>query len=495
MKNRLIIVLLTFLGCFLSRLVFVNSNVFFFDGDEAIVALMGLDVLQGNFPLYFYGQNYGLSIIEALLVSIGVLIFGTTMLAVKIPMLLLWSSGVSLMALTLFRLAKENKAITLLFIAVLILSPTWLVWSMKARGGYLTSFFFVSLVLFLLVQFHRKGSLPAWIGVGISIALIYEAQPIWLPCLLPIIGYYIWMQEGGFAKKAKSVGVFAVSAGIPLAVFAFIKSSIESAYIKPEPNIEKRLALVGEIPELLLKNLGGNYFLSTNYEPNNQSYATIFIVVFLAIAAISIYGLVKSKKPSLSNALALATLFSFSGFLVKSEPRYLLPFFGFALFTIASVYHETSNQNLRKGIISSAVILCLMGLAALPKFNKYSFVNMSLTKVDKQIKNDEASMTKLLRKFKSEGVKYVYTTNEFLQYQLNFMSDGELLAIGRKDRCRTPKNIETIMAAYPEHAEEFAIIGYNFRYGYTGKMSLIDNKIFYIIRPNKATLEQVGFFK
>ena len=303
------------------------------------------------------------------------------------------------------------------------------------------------------------------------------------------------MQEGGFAKKAKSVGVFAVSAGIPLAVFAFIKSSIESAYIKPEPNIEKRLALVGEIPELLLKNLGGNYFLSTNYEPNNQSYATIFIVVFLAIAAISIYGLVKSKKPSLSNALALATLFSFSGFLVKSEPRYLLPFFGFALFTIASVYHETSNQNLRKGIISSAVILCLMGLAALPKFNKYSFVNMSLTKVDKQIKNDEASMTKLLRKFKSEGVKYVYTTNEFLQYQLNFMSDGELLAIGRKDRCRTPKNIETIMAAYPEHAEEFAIIGYNFRYGYTGKMSLIDNKIFYIIRPNKATLEQVGFFK
>ena len=120
---------------------------------------------------------------------------------------------------------------------------------------------------------------------------------------------------------------------------------------------------------------------------------------------------------------------------------------------------------------------------------------MSLTKVDKQIKNDEASMTKLLRKFKSEGVKYVYTTNEFLQYQLNFMSDGELLAIGRKDRCRTPKNIETTMAAYPEHAEEFAIIGYNFRYGYTGKMPLIDNKIFYIIRPNQATLEQVGFFK
>lgn len=495
MKSNSIIILLTVVACFLSRLVFINSNVFFFDGDEAIVALMGLDVLEGNFPIYFYGQNYGFSIIEAVLISIGVLIFGTTMLAIKLPMLLLWSGSASLMALTIFKLTKKNKLVTALFVAVLILSPTWLVWSMKARGGYLTSFFFTSLILYLLVQFKNKTSLLAWISIGVSLALVYEAQPIWLPCLLPIIGYYIWKQDGGIAEKAKSAGVFAVSAGIPLAAFAFIKSTIESTWSTPMPSITKRLTLIGQIPELLLKTLGGNYFLSTNYEPSNQPYATLFLVAFVAVSAISIYVLGKNKKLSLSLAFLVASLFSFSGFLVKSEPRYLLPFFGFALFTIVTVYHEITNQNLRKGILGSAVILCLMGLAALPNFQKYSFVNMSLTEVDKQIKNDEASMTKLLRKFKAEGVKYVFTTNEFLQYQLNFMSNGELLAIGRKDRCRTPQNIETIMAAYPDHANEFAIIGYNFRYGYTGKMPIIDNKIFYIIRPNKATLEQVGFFK
>ena len=53
------------------------------------MALMGLDALDGHFPVYFSGQNYGLSTLEALLVSLGVLIFGTSMLAVKLPMLAL----------------------------------------------------------------------------------------------------------------------------------------------------------------------------------------------------------------------------------------------------------------------------------------------------------------------------------------------------------------------------------------------------------------------
>lgn len=159
------------------------------------------------------------------------------------------------------------------------------------------------------------------------------------------------------------------------------------------------------------------------------------------------------------------------------------------------VYKEIENEKVRKGILGVSVLLCLIGLAALPNFSKYSFVNMSLTEVDSQIKNDEAVMEKLLRKFKAEGVKYVFTTNEFLQYQLNFMSNRELLVVGRKDRCRTPENVDAIMAAYPSKASEFAVIGYNFRYGYTGKIPLVDNKIFYIIRSNKVTLEQVGFFK
>ncbi|MFT4544156.1 MAG: hypothetical protein ACI9UR_002449 [Bacteroidia bacterium] len=495
MKSKLFLVLFGLVACFVSRLLFVNSNVFFFDGDEAIVALMGLDALDGHFPLYFSGQNYGLSTLEALLVSFGVLIFGTSMLAVKVLMLALWSSAVSLLTLTFFKLSRQNKLATALFILVLITSPTWLVWSMKARGGYLSSFFFSSLILFLLVEYKEKLNLVIWAVIGVSLTLVYETHPIWLPCLLPIIGFFLWKQEGSLMKKLPSLGGFVTGGGISALAFYYVKSTIEVVYKAPQPNFAKRLTLIDQIPEVLLKTLGGNYFLSTSYQPSNQSYATIFLVAFLAITAIGIVYMVRQKRLGLSAILLLSTLFSFSGFLVKSEPRYLLPFFGFALLTIVSVYGEMENDKLKKGILGMSILLCLMGLSTMPNFNKYSFVNMSLTEVDQHVKNDEAVMEKLILKFKSEGVKYVFTTNEFLQYQLNYMSNNELLVVGRKDRCRIPSNVEDIMSAYAENANEFAIIGYNFRYGYTGKIPLVGNKIFYIIRPNKVTLEQVGFFK
>ena len=118
-----------------------------------------------------------------------------------------------------------------------------------------------------------------------------------------------------------------------------------------------------------------------------------------------------------------------------------------------------------------------------------------MTKVDKPVRDDEEVMDKLVRKLRSEGVKYVFTTNEFLQYQLNFVTNNEILAVGRKDRCRIPENVEKIMEAYPQHANEFAIIGYNFHYRYSGKLPLVGNKIFYVLRPSKQALEQVGFFK
>ena len=260
MKEKSIVVLFVFAVCLLTRLFFVNSNVFFFDGDEAIVALMGLDILEGNFPVYFYGQNYGLSIIEAALISLGVLVFGAGMLAIKIPMLVFWSGAVALSALAFFKLSRQNKLATALFVLVIVLSPTWLVWSMKARGGYLTSFFFSSLIVYLLVQYKDRLNPILWMLVGVSMIVVYEAQPIWLPCLVPIVAFFGWKQVGGLAKKLQSLAGLAAGSISSFLLFAWIKSTIQVVYNTPQPNFGKRLGLIGQIPELLTKTLGGNYF-------------------------------------------------------------------------------------------------------------------------------------------------------------------------------------------------------------------------------------------
>lgn len=46
----------------LARLPYLLSEHVFFDGDEAMLGIMGRDLITGrNIPFYFYGQQYGFS--------------------------------------------------------------------------------------------------------------------------------------------------------------------------------------------------------------------------------------------------------------------------------------------------------------------------------------------------------------------------------------------------------------------------------------------------
>jgi hypothetical protein len=46
-----------------------------FNADEAIVALMARHILQGERPIFFYGQAY-MGSLDAYLVALGFLLFG-----------------------------------------------------------------------------------------------------------------------------------------------------------------------------------------------------------------------------------------------------------------------------------------------------------------------------------------------------------------------------------------------------------------------------------
>ena len=51
--------------CFVSRIPVLTSPNMLLDGDESIVGLMAKHLYDGKaFPLYFYGQRYGLSPVE-----------------------------------------------------------------------------------------------------------------------------------------------------------------------------------------------------------------------------------------------------------------------------------------------------------------------------------------------------------------------------------------------------------------------------------------------
>ena len=61
----------------------ITKNVFSFNSDEAIIALMARHILQGQRPIFFYGQAY-MGSLDAYLAALSFLIFGQKVLAIRV---------------------------------------------------------------------------------------------------------------------------------------------------------------------------------------------------------------------------------------------------------------------------------------------------------------------------------------------------------------------------------------------------------------------------
>src|SRR5262245_65696115 len=140
------------------------------DGDECILGLMGKHLAEGrHFPLFFYGQDYGLSIVEAPAAAATFLIFGVATIPLKLAMLGVWTTGVCFYFLAFARTLGSTRAFWI--VLLLVLMPAWAVSSMKAWSGYITAFSTTGVVLYLLSR--DELSLSASAGAGGATAIVY----------------------------------------------------------------------------------------------------------------------------------------------------------------------------------------------------------------------------------------------------------------------------------------------------------------------------------
>src|SRR5258707_45765 len=132
-----------------SRLPQLLSPNLLLEGDECILGLMGMHLAQGrDFPIFFYGQTYGLSIVEAPAAALSFLIFAAGVLPLKMAMLAIWYVGIAFYFLAFARVLGTARSfwITLL----LVLMPAWAATSMKAWSGYITAFSATAATLYLM---------------------------------------------------------------------------------------------------------------------------------------------------------------------------------------------------------------------------------------------------------------------------------------------------------------------------------------------------------
>lgn len=116
------------------KAILLAFDVFPFNADEAVVALMARHILQGAPPVFFYGQAY-LGSLDAWLIAFAFLIFGQTVLAIRIMQTILYVGTIIttyLLGLKIFDKWVAASAALLLAIPTVLIT----LYTTATLGGY-----------------------------------------------------------------------------------------------------------------------------------------------------------------------------------------------------------------------------------------------------------------------------------------------------------------------------------------------------------------------
>lgn len=202
----------------------VAANAVPFNGDEAIVALMARHTLQGNPPIFFYGQSY-MGSLDALLVAAGFAVFGQQVWVIRLVQIVLY-------AIFLFTTAQIGREVfgdlrVGVIAAAILAAPTvnMTLYTTMTLGGYGELLILGNMLLILSARLARKMSALELFFWGLVAGLGVWVHYMMLAFIAP--GFLIW--AWGLWKRAAKrqilggLGAMALGALIgmlPLLVFA-----------------------------------------------------------------------------------------------------------------------------------------------------------------------------------------------------------------------------------------------------------------------------------
>jgi hypothetical protein len=495
------------IGCaaiVLTRLPQLLGENLYLDGDEAILGLMAKHVSEGRaWPVFFYGQAYGLSIVEA---GTGALLFallGVSDLALRIGMLALWSVGWIGFVLTLRRLDATRE--TSAFAALLLLCPAWGTWSLLARGGYVTAFALTHLLLWALVALQRERSAKPhallWMGVGL--ALLALAQPLWLLAFGPFLAVLVWEH-----RRPADLGALAAGVALTLGAVSVATAGAHSSAWSPDLFRDRDiLAALRLLPARVGVALGGSYFYGQRAEtgPFTALAAATWGAALLFALLRPAWSAWRREMVPLQGACAasIALVLGFSLFVDVDafQYRYLLPVASVLVFSVCIELGRawTSTRRLRLVAGAAALLLGTTGVGALfeqgerGRFKQHAPGPTSL----------RADTDALLEALASNGVKHVYCLHPTFQWNLRFYSGEQVTVRWLDPGDRLPELPRAVDRALRD-GKKVAIVGWarqiewlQQRLARAGipavELHRAGHRLFWISDPSPALIRAAGF--
>ena len=486
-------------GC-LSRLPQLLSHNLLLEGDECILGLMGMHVAAGReFPWFFYGQKYGLAIVEAPAAALAFGLFGAGAASLKIAMLAVWLAGVCAYFLAFSRVLGVKRSFCLTLI--LLLMPAWGAASMKAWSGYITAFTLTGVALCLVARNERPG-LASWAAAGATSVAIYFAHPLWMPGLLPIV---LWFLIG--SRRPSAWIAYAAAALAAVAFMVLLESywlaGMAEAWTRPAAGNPDLLGSLSRLWSQIHVNFTGAYYFGTPLRtgPVTSIVAGAWLAVLAVLCALQIYRLVTRQFLAWSHLLFLSVLATLAAnwvLLDWRDARYVLAMNAPLAFLGGVEFFDLADRHRLSFRARAAVLVVVLALQAVALIEFARLTDMWWTNPP-GTPSEARTLARVIGGLRARGVTRVYTMNALLQWQVTFYSHEEVIARWKAPRDRYPRYITTVDRAL-NRGEPVALVGYaGYTYGFERvvpdpeSIEVIDGKYFVYVGVTAEQLRRAGF--
>jgi 4-amino-4-deoxy-L-arabinose transferase-like glycosyltransferase len=459
MKRAVIIAIVLVTISVIFRIALLIGDTLPFNSDEAVVGLMAKHILEGERPIYFYGQAY-MGSLDAYLVAIGFHFFGVNIWVIRLVQLLLYIAIIWSTAILAYLLFRSKKGT--LFTLALMVFPTinFTLYSSVSLGGYGEALLIGNLILitgvliicndqidfkvplqnYSSLYFYALGIL---VGLGLwvnGLTMVYSI-PVVLIILYNInknqhiagknsatrLIFTIFLLLLGVVIGALPVWIYMKKYGLDQQILEFFGSAV---------SIENGPIFVRTFKHFISFAIFALPVIIGFRPPWEVRWMIIpampFVLAFwMAVFIFWIRQLFKDTLSQLRFGILMSVLviltfgFLFTSFGIDPSGRYFLPF--------SIILAITGGQFINKMINKASIQIMLISIVGL--YNFFGTLDCALrnppgltTQFDPVSIIDHSKMDELIDFLRNEGEYYGYT-NYWVSYPLAFQSDETIIYV------------------------------------------------------------------
>lgn len=184
-----IVVLITLVG----RVLLLASNTVSFHSDEAVVGLMARHILQGERPVFFYGQAY-MGSLDAWLTALGFSVLGESVLTIRIVQSIMYLLVVATGFAVAWRISGRLVVATVTGLVLALPNVLLALYTTATLGGYNETLLLGNLILLLGwdVTHEKRASLWRWLALGICAGVGWWTNGLIIAFILPVSLLILW---------------------------------------------------------------------------------------------------------------------------------------------------------------------------------------------------------------------------------------------------------------------------------------------------------------